>query len=158
MCVRFSPYLFTSGLRFTQFTDVATMGFFWGGAIRTDFTVSGALNFTVGASASASIPVDEYLSASNHGADTYRRNGDIRGNELGPIVCYGLVVHPRAQVERQLISLNYRDKASFDIHPFRLNSGSFEVTAGISLSPFLDATVSFGTGVGKEGILSSNRD
>jgi hypothetical protein len=30
-----------------------------------------------------------------------------------------------------------------------LNSGSFSVTAGISLSPFLDATISFGTGAGK---------
>ncbi|KAJ7635161.1 hypothetical protein FB45DRAFT_481771 [Roridomyces roridus] len=33
------------------------------------------------------------------------------------------------------------DGASFDVHPFRLNSGSFSITAGVSLSPFIAATI-----------------
>ncbi|KAJ6547774.1 hypothetical protein DFH09DRAFT_634298 [Mycena vulgaris] len=37
------------------------------------------------------------------------------------------------------------DDAKFDIHPFRLNSGSFNATAGLSLSPFLEATLKIGT-------------
>ncbi|KAJ7145569.1 hypothetical protein C8R44DRAFT_896671 [Mycena epipterygia] len=36
------------------------------------------------------------------------------------------------------------NQATFDIHPFRLNSGSFDATAGISLSPFLEATLQVG--------------
>ncbi|KAJ7733971.1 hypothetical protein B0H16DRAFT_1732069 [Mycena metata] len=35
-------------------------------------------------------------------------------------------------------------QSTFDIHPFRLNGGSFEATAGISLSPFLEATLKIG--------------
>ncbi|KAJ7843292.1 hypothetical protein B0H13DRAFT_2676389 [Mycena leptocephala] len=48
------------------------------------------------------------------------------------------------------------DKATFDIHPFRLNNGSFSVTAGISLSPFLEATIAFGLGTGSSARLYLN--
>jgi len=48
------------------------------------------------------------------------------------------------------------DKAAFDIHPFRLNNGSFSVTAGISLSPFLEATIAFGLGTGSSARLYLN--
>ncbi|KAJ7848495.1 hypothetical protein B0H14DRAFT_3138277 [Mycena olivaceomarginata] len=36
------------------------------------------------------------------------------------------------------------NQTTFDIHPFRLNGGSFEAIAGISLSPFLEATLKIG--------------
>jgi hypothetical protein len=39
-----------------------------------------------------------------------------------------------------------RNQATFDIHPFRLNGGSFEAIAGISLSPFLEANLKIGPG------------
>ncbi|KAJ6526819.1 hypothetical protein B0H19DRAFT_1197094 [Mycena capillaripes] len=94
--------------------DIATIGFFWGGAIRTDFTIAGAINFTVGASA------------------------HIPSGATATFVA----------TELDQSSATGWDKASFDVHPFKLNSGSFSLTAGISLSPFLDATVAFGTGAG----------
>ncbi|KAJ7705160.1 hypothetical protein B0H14DRAFT_3645890 [Mycena olivaceomarginata] len=102
-----------------SFHDVATIGFFWGGAIGTDLTISGAVNFTVGASASAQRP------------HWWRRTWDQS-------------------------SATGWDEATFDIHPFRLNSGWFSVTAGISLSPFLDATVAFGLGAGSSARLYLN--
>jgi hypothetical protein len=55
--------------------------------------------------------------------------------------------------DQHLGSFICRDKATFDIHPFRLNNGSFSVTAGISLSPFLEATIAFGLGTGMTPIL-----
>ncbi|KAJ7364755.1 hypothetical protein DFH08DRAFT_276822 [Mycena albidolilacea] len=102
--------------------DVATIGFFWGGAIRADLTVEAAVNFTVGVSA------------------------DIPKGAKATFVA--------TDIEQS--SASGWDKAKFDIHPFRLNSGSFSVTAGISLSPFLDATISFGTGAGSSARLYLN--
>ncbi|KAF8140927.1 hypothetical protein K438DRAFT_1785242 [Mycena galopus ATCC 62051] len=96
-----------------SFTDV-TLGFFWGGAIRTDLTVAGAVNFTVGASAHIPTGATATFVATN--VDQSSASG--------------------------------WDKSTFDIHPFRLNSGSFSVTAGVSLSPFIDATIAFGSGSG----------
>ncbi|KAJ7513038.1 hypothetical protein B0H11DRAFT_1948489 [Mycena galericulata] len=94
--------------------DIATIGFFWGGAILTELDVSAPLNFTVGAS--ASIPTGATA--------TFVANNITQSSATG------------------------WDKASFNIHPFRLNNGSFDLTAGISLSPFLDATVAFFGGAG----------
>ncbi|KAJ6566556.1 hypothetical protein B0H19DRAFT_1232686 [Mycena capillaripes] len=39
------------------------------------------------------------------------------------------------------------DKVNFDIHPFRLNSGSFNASAALSLSPFVEATLKLGAGL-----------
>ncbi|KAF8167044.1 hypothetical protein K438DRAFT_2024955 [Mycena galopus ATCC 62051] len=96
-----------------SFTDV-TLGFFWGGAIKTDLTIAGAVNFTVGASAHIPTGATATFVATN--LDQSSASG--------------------------------WDKSTFDIHPFRLNSGSFSVTAGVSLSPFIDATIAFGSGSG----------
>ncbi|KAF7333338.1 hypothetical protein MVEN_02349100 [Mycena venus] len=103
-----------------SFHDVATIGFFWGGAIRTDLTISGAVNFTVGASASV------------RATATFVATNVDQSSATG------------------------WDESSFDIHPFRLNSGSFSVTAGISLSPFLDVTVAFGLSAGSSARLYLN--
>ncbi|KAJ7764045.1 hypothetical protein DFH07DRAFT_770695 [Mycena maculata] len=97
-----------------SFSDVATIGFFFGGAIIADLEISGAINFTVGASASIPVGATATFNATN--------------------------------IDQ--LSASGWDGASFDVHPFRLNSGSFEVTAGISLSPFLDATIAFGDSPG----------
>ncbi|KAJ6453977.1 hypothetical protein C8R45DRAFT_1038562 [Mycena sanguinolenta] len=102
-----------------SFHDVATLGFFWGGAIRTELTFGAAVNFTVGAS--AHIP---------SGATATFVATDVDQS-----------------------SATGWDKSTFDVHPFRLNSGSFSVTAGISLSPFIDATIAFGTGNGSSARL-----
>ncbi|KAJ6600359.1 hypothetical protein DFH09DRAFT_1302843 [Mycena vulgaris] len=48
------------------------------------------------------------------------------------------------------------DDAKFDIHPFRLNSGSFNATAGLSLSPFLEATLEIADLVSATGRLYVN--
>ncbi|KAJ7920457.1 hypothetical protein B0H13DRAFT_1986996 [Mycena leptocephala] len=102
--------------------DVTTIGFFWGGAVRTDLTISGAVNFTVGAS--ANIP---------KGATATFVATDVDKS-----------------------SATGWDKATFDVHPFRLNSGSFSVDAGVSLSPFLQAEIAFGTGTGSSARLYLN--
>ncbi|KAF7360944.1 hypothetical protein MSAN_01124500 [Mycena sanguinolenta] len=102
-----------------SFKDVATLGFFWGGAFRTDLTFGGAVNFTVGAS--ANIP---------SGATATFVATDVDQS-----------------------SATGWDKASFKVHPFKLNSGSFSVTAGISLSPFIDATIQVGSGNGSSARL-----
>ncbi|KAJ7209447.1 hypothetical protein B0H12DRAFT_422829 [Mycena haematopus] len=102
-----------------SFQDVATIGFFWGGAIRTDLTFGAAVNFTVGASAHIPSGATATFVATN--VDQSSATG--------------------------------WDKSTFDIHPFRLNSGSFSLTAGISLSPFLDASIAFGSGNGSSARL-----
>ncbi|KAJ7764028.1 hypothetical protein DFH07DRAFT_956300 [Mycena maculata] len=108
-----------------SFSDVATIGSELGGpmiyqnpryacVIIADLEISGAINFTV--TASASIPVGATATFNATNIDQLSASG--------------------------------WDGASFDVHPFRLNSGSFEVTAGISLSPFLEATIAFGNSSG----------
>ncbi|KAJ7690824.1 hypothetical protein B0H17DRAFT_1134095 [Mycena rosella] len=88
----------------------------------TDLEISGAINFTVGAS--ASIP--------SGATATFVATDFEQSSALG------------------------WDGATFDVHPFKLNSGSFEVTAGISLSPFLDATIAFGDSAGSSARLYLN--
>ncbi|KAJ7453774.1 hypothetical protein FB451DRAFT_1280774 [Mycena latifolia] len=88
-------------------SDVVTMGFFYGAAVRVDLDLSGELNFTVGAS--ASIPKDAEA--------TFMITQFNASSAVG------------------------WDQSTFDVHPFRLNSGSFNATAGLSLSPFLEATL-----------------
>ncbi|KAJ7446118.1 hypothetical protein FB451DRAFT_1292207 [Mycena latifolia] len=91
----------------TVLSDVVTMGFFYGAAVRVDLDLLGELNFTVGAS--ASIPKDAEA--------TFMITQFNASSAVG------------------------WDQSTFDVHPFRLNSGSFNATAGLSLSPFLEATL-----------------
>ncbi|KAJ7190746.1 hypothetical protein GGX14DRAFT_482495 [Mycena pura] len=94
--------------------DVATVGFFFGGAVRMDLEIAAALNFTVGASAS------------------------IPSGATGMLVL--------SQLNQS--SASGWDQATFNIHPFRLNSGTLKaLTGGISLSPFLEATLSVADGI-----------
>jgi len=96
-----------------QVADVATVGFFFGAAVRMDLEISEAVNFTVGAS--ASIP---------SGA-----TATLMMSQLNQSSATGW------------------EETSFDTHPFRLNSGMLSATGGISLSPFLEATIEIADGL-----------
>ncbi|KAJ7263391.1 hypothetical protein C8J57DRAFT_1512893 [Mycena rebaudengoi] len=86
--------------------DIGSIGFFFGGAVRSELEVTVPLNFTVGAK--AKIPA-------------------------GATATYAMVGGTS--------SATGWDTATFDALPFRLNTGSFNASAGVALAPFIEAGI-----------------
>ncbi|KAJ7017949.1 hypothetical protein C8F04DRAFT_1278492 [Mycena alexandri] len=69
---------------------------------------------------------------------------DVSSNNLNFTVGASASIPSGAEATFMISQFN-QSQATFDIHPFRLNGGSFEATAGISLSPFLEADLTIGS-------------